>query len=78
MVVTGAGMEPEDGFGGGNIDNMWCDVETQRFYRDLPELQAFLPTSFINKSQTPPPAETVTEEALESEMPVEDIDEDGE
>lgn len=77
MVVTGAGMEADDGSGTGNIENMWCDVETQRFYRDLPELQAFLPTSFINKSQTPPPAEPVTEEALESEIPAEDLEEDG-
>lgn len=70
-------MEAEDGSGTLNVDNMWCDVETQRFYRDLPELQAFLPTSFINKSQTPPPAEPVTEEAVESEIPTEDLEEDG-
>lgn len=78
MVVTGAGMDLDDGTSSSNIDTMWCDVETQRFYRDLPELQAFLPTNFLNKSHTPPPAEpTVTEEVLDSELPVEELEEDG-
>lgn len=70
-------MDFEEG-SSANVESMWCDVETQRFYRDLPELQAFLPTNFINKSQTPPPAETtVTEEVLDSELPVEELEEDG-
>lgn len=78
MVVTGTGLENEDGTSA-NIENMWCDLETQRFYRDLPELQAFLPTCFINKSQTPPPTEsTVTEETLDSELPAEELEDDGE
>lgn len=78
MVVTGAGMDLEDGSSSGSIETMWCDVETQRFYRDLPELQAFLPTNFINKSHTPPPpAEpAVTEEVLDAELPIEEAEED--
>lgn len=79
MVVTGAGMDLEDSCSSSNAEIMWCDVETQRFYRDLPELQAFLPSNFINKAQTPPPAETtvVTEEVLDAELPVEELEEDG-
>lgn len=78
MVVTGAGMDLEDGSCSGNVETIWCDVETQRFYRDLPELQAFLPTNFINKPHTPPPEETaVTEEVLDAELPVEELEEDG-
>lgn len=76
MVVTGAGMDLDE-TNLMNIETMWCDVETQRFYRDLPELQAFLPTNFINKTQTPPPADsTVTEETLDSELPAEELEED--
>lgn len=78
MVVTGAGMEAEDGTLSANIETLWCDVETLRFYRDLPELQAFLPISYLVKIQQPPPAEiTVTEEVLDSELPVEELEEDG-
>ncbi|KAJ8931717.1 hypothetical protein NQ314_015335 [Rhamnusium bicolor] len=74
MIVTGSGPDLEDG--SANIENIWCDVETQRFYCDLPELTVFLPTAFLNKGQTPPPTETVTEEVLDSELPVEDLDDD--
>lgn len=74
MIVTGSGPDLEDG--SSNIENIWCDVETQRFYCDLPELTVFLPTAYLNKGQTPPPAETVTEEVLDSELPVEDLDDD--
>lgn len=77
MMVTGAGMEFEGGTAV-NVDNVWCDVETQRFYCELPELQAFLPTAFIPKNQTPTPAEsTVTEETLDSEIPTEELEDDG-
>lgn len=78
MVVTGTGADNEDISMSSNVDSMWCDTETHRFYRDLPELQAFLPTSYINKTQPPQPEETstVTEEALDSELPVE-LEEDG-
>ncbi|XP_018561643.1 regulator of nonsense transcripts 2 [Anoplophora glabripennis] len=74
MIVTGSGPDLEEG--SANIENIWCDVETQRFYCDLPELTVFLPTAFLNKGQTPPPTETVTEEVLDSELPVEDLDDD--
>ncbi|KAJ8982488.1 hypothetical protein NQ317_019272 [Molorchus minor] len=74
MIVTGSGPDLEDG--SANVENIWCDVETQRFYCDLPELTVFLPTAFLNKGQTPPPTETVTEEVLDSELPVEDLDDD--
>ncbi|XP_074025412.1 UPF2 regulator of nonsense mediated mRNA decay [Leptinotarsa decemlineata] len=74
MIVTGSGTDMEDVTV--NIENIWCDIETQRFYCDLPELTVFLPTSFLNKGQTPPPAETVTEEVLDSDLPVEDLEEE--
>ncbi|KAJ8919747.1 hypothetical protein NQ315_006276 [Exocentrus adspersus] len=74
MIVTGSGPDIEDA--STNIENIWCDVETQRFYCDLPELTVFLPTAFLNKGQTPPPTDTVTEEVLDSELPVEDLDDD--
>lgn len=77
MMVTGTGMEFEDGSSVGNADNIWCDVETQRFYCELPELQVYLPPTLIPKPQTPTPAEPpVTEEALDSEIPNEELEED--
>ncbi|RZB40617.1 regulator of nonsense transcripts 2, partial [Asbolus verrucosus] len=74
MIVTGAGPDLDEA-ALANIENVWCDIETQRFYCELPELQAFLPTSFINK-QSPPPAESVTEEVLDSELPTEELEDD--
>lgn len=74
MIVTGSGADFEDC--SANLENIWCDIETQKFYCDLPELQAFLPTSYINKTQTPP-AETVSEEVLDSELPIEELEDDG-
>jgi hypothetical protein len=75
MIVTGAGPDLDES-ALANIENVWCDIETQRFYCELPELQAFLPTSFINK-QSPPPADSVTEEVLDSEIPTEELEDDG-
>jgi regulator of nonsense transcripts 2 len=74
MIVTGAGPDLDES-ALANIENVWCDIETQRFYCELPELQAFLPTSFINK-QSPPPADSVTEEVLDSEIPTEELEDD--
>lgn len=74
MIVTGSGPDLDEA-ALANIENVWCDIETQRFYCELPELQAFLPTSFINK-QAPPPAELVTEEVLDSEIPTEELEDD--
>ncbi|XP_044268882.1 regulator of nonsense transcripts 2 [Tribolium madens] len=74
MIVTGAGPDLDEA-ALANIENVWCDIETQRFYCELPELQAFLPTSYINK-QTPPPEESVTEEVLDSEIPTEELEDD--
>ncbi|XP_060521085.1 regulator of nonsense transcripts 2 isoform X2 [Cylas formicarius] len=73
MVVTGSGADFEDSCT--SIDNIWCDIETQKFYCDLPELSVFLPTSYL-KNQPPPPTEVVTEEVLDSELPNEDVDDD--
>ncbi|CAG9856065.1 unnamed protein product [Phyllotreta striolata] len=75
MIVTGSGTDLEDCTS--NLESIWCDIETQKFYCDLPELTAFLPTAFLNKGQTPPPAETVTEEVLDSDLPVEELEDDG-
>lgn len=72
MIVTGSGADFEEG--STNLENIWIDVETQKFYCDLPELTAFLPTSYL-KNQQPPPTETVTEEVLDSELPVEEAEE---
>ncbi|XP_050515611.1 regulator of nonsense transcripts 2 [Diabrotica virgifera virgifera] len=75
MIVTGSGTDLEEG--AGNLENIWCDIETQKFYCDLPELTVFLPTAFLNKGQTPPPAETaVTEEVLDSDLPVDELEDD--
>ncbi|XP_017777953.1 PREDICTED: regulator of nonsense transcripts 2 [Nicrophorus vespilloides] len=78
MVVTGAGVDFDgDGSNVANGENIWCDSETQRFYCELPELQAFLPTSMINKSAPKPEAESeVTEEVLDSELPAEELEEE--
>lgn len=77
MMVTGTGMDFDETMG--NLENLWCDLETQRFYCELPELRAFLPTAFIPKNQTTPsPTEpTVTEEVLDSEIPSEELEDDG-
>lgn len=74
MIVTGSGTDLDDTTN--NVENIWCDIETQKFYCDLPELTVFLPTAFLNKGQSPPPAETVTEEVLDSDLPVEDLEDD--
>lgn len=73
MIVTGSGTDIDDVTN--NVENLWCDVETQKFYCDLPELTVFLPTAFLNKTQAPPTA-TVTEEVLDSELTVEDLEEE--
>lgn len=73
MIVTGSGTDLDDLTN--NAENLWCDVETQKFYCDLPELTVFLPTAFLNKTQAPLTA-TVTEEVLDSELTAEDLDED--
>lgn len=75
MIVTGSGTDMEEG--SSCLENIWCDVETQRFYCDLPELTVFLPTAFLNKVQPTDVAETVTEEVLDSELTVDDLEEDG-
>ncbi|XP_057654273.1 regulator of nonsense transcripts 2 [Diorhabda carinulata] len=74
MIVTGSGTDLDDTTN--NVENIWCDIETQKFYCDLPELTVFLPTAFLNKGQTPPPTETVTEEVLDSDLPVEELEDD--
>lgn len=74
MIVTGSGTDLDDTTN--NVENIWCDIETQKFYCDLPELTVFLPTAFLNKGQSPPPTETVTEEVLDSDLPVEDLEDD--
>ncbi|XP_056637303.1 regulator of nonsense transcripts 2 [Diorhabda sublineata] len=74
MIVTGSGTDLDDT--SNNVENIWCDIETQKFYCDLPELTVFLPTAFLNKGQTPPPTETVTEEVLDSDLPVEELEDD--
>ncbi|XP_076265048.1 UPF2 regulator of nonsense mediated mRNA decay [Rhynchophorus ferrugineus] len=71
MIVTGSGADFEEG--SSNLENIWVDVETQKFYCDLPELTAFLPTSYL-KNQQAAPTETVTEEVLDSELPAEETD----
>lgn len=83
MIVTGTGMDAEEGATNAtNMENLWGDIETQRFYCELPELQVFLPTSFLqkdkDKSETVIPADAVTEETLDSELPAEELEDDGE
>lgn len=73
MIIIGSGTDMDEM--STNFDNIWCDIETQRFYCELPELEAFLPTSYINKVQTPPPS--VSEEVLDSELPAEELEDDG-
>lgn len=75
MIVTGSGTDLDDMIN--NVENLWCDVETQKFYCDLPELTVFLPTAFLNKNQVTPSV-TVTEEVLDSEITPEDLEEDSE
>lgn len=73
MIVTGSGADFDEN--SSNLENIWCDLETQKFYCDLPELTVFLPTSYL-KNQPPPPTETVTEDVLDSELTNEDTEED--
>lgn len=78
MLVTGAGMDFDENQGSANLDNIWCDIETQKFYCNLPELQAFLPASFISKLQpVVEQPDLVTEEVLDSDLPVEELEEEG-
>lgn len=70
MIVTGAGPDIEEG-SQSFIEKIWVDSETQKFYCQLPELQAFLPSSFINKTTAVAPPDVVTEEVLDSELPTE-------
>ncbi|KAL1517813.1 hypothetical protein ABEB36_001536 [Hypothenemus hampei] len=76
IIVTGAGPDFDEN--STNLENIWCDIETQKFYCDLPELTAYLPTSYLkNKNQAPPtPTETVSEEVLDSELPADDTEEE--
>ncbi|XP_050312135.1 regulator of nonsense transcripts 2 isoform X2 [Anthonomus grandis grandis] len=73
MIVTGLGADFDET--SSNIEHIWCDIETQKFYCDLPELTVYLPTSYL-KNQPPAPAESVTEEVLDSDLPAEDTEED--
>lgn len=76
MIVTGSGPDLEDT--STSPDNLWCDIETHKFYYDLPELAVFLPAAFLNRTTTPPAEnETVTEEVLDSELTTEDLEGDG-
>ncbi|KAK9871574.1 hypothetical protein WA026_012955 [Henosepilachna vigintioctopunctata] len=76
MIVTGSGPDIDENsqlF----IEKIWCDIETQKFYCQLPELQAFLPTSYMNKTHSSPlDQDTVTEEVLDSDLPTEDFEEE--
>lgn len=76
MIITGTGNYLEDTFSA-NAEVIWGDIETQRFYCELPELQAYLPTSLLQKTQIQPPVETVTEDALDKDIPAEDLEDDG-
>lgn len=81
MIVTGTGLDSEEGNANLiNMENIWGDIETQRFYCELPELQVFLPTAFLQKdkekTEVAEPTDVVTEETLDSELPVEDLEED--
>ncbi|KAB0792609.1 hypothetical protein PPYR_14568 [Photinus pyralis] len=77
MIVTGTGLDPEDAASVANMESLWGDIETQKFYCELPELQVFLPTSYLNKDKDKvEPEETVTEETLDSELPAEELDDD--
>lgn len=75
MIVTGAGMDFEEG--NVTVEGVWCDIETQKFYCELQELKAFLPTSYINNVPDPAPVDSVTEEVLDSELPVDELEDDG-
>lgn len=75
MIVTGGGVDFDEN--SAIVEGIWCDIETQKFYCELQELKAFLPTSYINNAPEPAPIESVTEEVLDSELPVEDLEDDG-
>lgn len=84
MIITGTGLDADDASAAAaSLENIWGDVETQKFYCELPELQVYLPTSFLqrdkdkDKSETPPPADTVTEETLDEDLPAEVLEDDG-
>lgn len=78
MIVTGGGPDIDDSSQTFS-DRIWVDSETQKFYCQLPELQAFLPTSFINKNNSVAPPDVVTEDVLDSDIPAEteECEEDG-
>lgn len=84
MIVTGTGLDADDNSASiANLENIWGDIETQKFYCELPELQVFLPTSFLQKekdkekSETPPLTDAVTEETLDQDLPAEVLEDDG-
>ncbi|KAF5279411.1 hypothetical protein FQA39_LY05521 [Lamprigera yunnana] len=81
MIVTGTGLDLDDiNASIANMENLWGDIETQKFYCELPELQAFLPTSFLQKDKEKVEPEimvdAVTEETLDSELPAEELEDD--
>lgn len=82
--MTGTGLDADDNSATiANLENIWGDIETQKFYCELPELQVFLPTSFLQrekdkeKSETPPLTDAVTEETLDEDLPAEVLEDDG-
>lgn len=76
MIVTGSGADFDEN--NSNVESIWCDMETQKFYCDLPELTVFLPTAYLKNQPPPAPVETVTEEVLDSDLgaEAEDTEED--
>lgn len=76
MIVTGSGADFDEN--NSNVESIWCDMETQKFYCDLPELTVFLPTAYLKNQPPPAPVETVTEEVLDSDLAAEaeDTEED--
>ena len=77
MIITGTRTDFDDNDRNANLEAIWCDIETQRFYSELPELQVYLPSSYIQKTQRSSPIEVVTEEVLDKEIPVEELEDDG-
>lgn len=78
MVVTGAGANMDLDSAQASGENIWGDSETQKFYCELLELQAFLPSSMLKNVPPKPEAESeVTEEVLDSEIPAEEVEDDG-
>lgn len=59
-------------------ESVWCDIDTRKFYCELPDLQVFLPASYQPAQRIESVVqETVTEEALDSEIPQEELEDDG-